>query len=219
MAEELDQLQQIQQIRSMMERSSRFISLSGLAGVFAGIFALIGAGAFYMFIHSKFNSRYAQLAQVIPVEIDLSIIQFVILDAAAILFFSIVFAIFFTTRKARSMGQTIWDATARRMILSLALPLVTGGVYCLVLLKYHWFGLIAPTTLVFYGLALVNAGKHTLDEIKYLGISEIVLGIIGLFFIGYGITLWVIGFGILHIIYGLMMYARYEAKPQEKKYW
>lgn len=219
MAKEMDQLEQIQQIRSMMERSSRFISLSGLAGVFAGIFALMGAGAFYIFINRKLNYGYTDFAKTIPVDISLNVIQFVILDAAAILFFSIVFAIYFTTRKARSIGQTIWDATARRMILSLAVPLIAGGIYCLVLLKYHWFGLIAPTTLIFYGLALVNAGKHTLDEIKYLGVSEIVLGIIGLFFIGYGITLWVIGFGILHIIYGLMMYARYEAKPQEKKYW
>lgn len=214
-----DAQEQIQHIRSMMEKSSRFISLSGLAGVFEGLFALLGAGAFHIFLNRKLNYGYTDFAKTVPVDISLSLLQFVILDAAAILFLSIVFAIYFTTRKARSIGQTIFDASARRMIFSLAVPLIAGGVYCLVLLKYGWFGLIAPTTLIFYGLALINAGKHTLDEIKYLGISELALGLIGLFFIGYGITLWVIGFGILHIIYGLMMYARYEAKPKEKKYW
>lgn len=214
-----DAQEQLQHIRSMMEKSSRFISLSGLAGVFAGLFALLGAGAFHIFLNRKLNYGYTDFAKTVPVDISLSLLQFVILDGAAILFFSILFAIYFTTRKARSIGQTIWDSSARRMILSLAVPLIAGGIYCIVLLKYGWFGLIAPTTLIFYGLALINAGKHTLDEIKYLGISELVLGLIGLFFIGYGITLWVIGFGILHIIYGLMMYARYEAKPKEKKYW
>lgn len=214
-----DAQEQLQHIRSMMEKSSRFISLSGLAGVFAGLFALLGAGAFHIFLNNKLNYGYSDFAKTVPVDISLSLLQFVILDAAAILFLSIVFAIYFTTRKARSTGQAIWDSAARRMILSLAVPLIAGGVYCLVLLKYGWFGLIAPTTLIFYGLALINAGKHTLDEIKYLGLSELALGLIGLLFIGYGITLWVIGFGILHIIYGLMMYARYEAKPKKKKYW
>jgi hypothetical protein len=105
------------------------------------------------------------------------------------------------------------------MIINLSIPLVAGGLYCLILLNYGWFGMIAPTTLIFYGLALLNASKYTLEEIRWLGISEIVLGLIGCFFIGYGITLWVLGFGILHIIYGLVMYVRYESKPVEKKYW
>jgi hypothetical protein len=105
------------------------------------------------------------------------------------------------------------------LIINLAIPLVAGGLYCLVLLNYRLIGLIAPTTLIFYGIALVGASKYTLDEIRWLGISEIILGLINCVFIGYGVTFWAIGFGVLHIIYGLMMYVRYEAKPQEKKYW
>lgn len=202
-----------------MERSSRFISLSGLSGVFAGFFALAGVCAFYIYVNANLNYGYSQLAKAVPVDISLDFIRFCFLDAAAILVLSILFAIFFTTRNAKSKGQTIWDSSARRLIINLAIPLVAGGIYCLVLLKYGWFGLIAPTTLIFYGIALVSASKYTLDEIRWLGISEIVLGLIGLYFIGYGITLWAIGFGVLHIIYGLLMYVRYEAKPQEKKYW
>lgn len=214
-----EQLEQIKEIRSIMERSSRFISLSGLSGVFAGFFALAGVCAFYIYVNANLNYGYSQLAKAVPVDISLDFIRFCFLDAAAILVLSILFAIFFTTRNAKSKGQTIWDSSARRLIINLAIPLVAGGIYCLVLLKYGWFGLIAPTTLIFYGIALVSASKYTLDEIRWLGISEIVLGLIGLYFIGYGITLWAIGFGVLHIIYGLLMYVRYEAKPQEKKYW
>ncbi len=214
-----EQLEQIKEIRNIMERSSRFISLSGLAGVFAGFFALAGAGAFYVFVNTRLNYGYSEMARTVPVDISIDFMRFCILDAAAILFLSVVFAIFFTTRNAKSKGQTIWDASARRLIINLAIPLVAGGLYCMFLLKYGWFGLIAPTTLIFYGIALVSASKYTLDEIRWLGISEIILGIIGCYFIGYGITLWALGFGILHIIYGLMMYVRYEAKPKEKKYW
>ena len=214
-----EQLEQIKEIRSMMERSSRFISFSGLAGVFAGFFALAGAAAFYIFINHKLNFGYTEFARAAPVNLSLDFIQFCIIDAAAVVILSLGFAIFFTTRNAKSKGLTIWDASAKRMLINLSIPLVAGGIYCLFLLQYGWFGLIAPTTLIFYGLALVNASKYTLDEIRWLGISELILGLIGCFFIGYGITLWAFGFGILHIAYGLMMYVRYEAKPQEKKHW
>ena len=219
MTEPNEQLEQIKEIRNIMERSSRFISLSGLAGVFAGFFAMAGAGAFSLFINNKLNRVYGDLAKEIPIEINLTFIRFCILDAAAVLTLSLLFAVFFTTRNAKSKGQRIWDAAGRRLLVNLAIPLVAGGLYCLILLKYGWFGMIAPTTLIFYGLALVNASKYTVDEIRWLGFTEIVLGIIGCFFIGYGITFWMIGFGIMHIIYGLLMYVRYEAKPKEKKFW
>ncbi|MCW5908187.1 MAG: hypothetical protein KIS94_10030 [Chitinophagales bacterium] len=212
-------LEQIREIRNIMERSSRFISLSGLSGVFAGFFALAGAAAFYIFINRELNYGYSDFAKRVPVDISLNFTRFVILDAAAVIILSLAAAVFFTTRHAKSKGETIWNSAAKRMLINLAIPLVAGGIYCLVLLYYGWFGLVAPTTLIFYGLALLNASKYTLDEIRWLGVFEIALGLIGCFFIGYGITLWAIGFGVLHIIYGLLMYSKYEAKPKETKYW
>lgn len=219
MVDSKQHIQQITEIRNIMERSSRFISLSGLSGVFAGFFALAGAGAFHIYVNHRLSYGYGQIARAVPVDIANDFLLFCIADAAAVLMLSICFALFFTWRKSQNTGQMIWDKSARRMLLSLFIPLIAGGIYCLMLLQYGWFGLIAPTTLIFYGLALLNASKHTLDEIKWLGISEIALGLVGLFFIGYGVTLWAIGFGVLHIIYGLMMYVRYDTKPQEKKYW
>lgn len=214
-----EQLEQIKEIRNIMERSSRFISLSGLSGVFAGFFALCGVGAFYIFVNSNVNYGYTHWLKDFPANVSIDIVRFCVLDAAAILVCSLLSAIFFTTRNAKSKGQTIWDASARRLIVNTSIPLVAGGIYCLILLKYRLIGLIAPTTLIFYGVALVSASKYTLDEIRWLGLSELILGIVGCFYIGYGVTFWAIGFGVLHIIYGLMMYVRYEAKPQEKKYW
>ena len=118
--------------------------------------------------------------------------------------------IYFTTRKARRKGQKIWDQSALRMLTNLAIPLVVGGIFCLVLYRERQLLLVAPATLVFYGLALVNGSKYTLDDIRYLGFCQILLGIIGLFFPGYGLELWAIGFGALHIVYGLVMYRKYE---------
>lgn len=207
-----DHLETLTQIRSLMERSSRFISLSGLSGVAAGIWALVGAAAVYIYLDIPvWGGRqlpYYELLQNgkwgIPYE------TFFILDFGIVLILAIGSGIFFTTRKAKRNGYKTWDAMARRMLTNLAIPLVAGGIFCLALYLNGIYGLIAPATLIFYGLALVNGGKYTLNDIRYLGILEIVLGIFGLFNPGYGLELWALGFGVLHIIYGLMMYQKYE---------
>ncbi|MEZ4933402.1 MAG: hypothetical protein R2788_14940 [Saprospiraceae bacterium] len=207
-----DHLETLTQIRSIMERSSRFISLSGLSGVAAGVWALLGAAAVYLYLGLPLFSNkrlfYYDVLQNgkwgIPYE------TFFILDAAVVFFLALASAIFFTTRKAKKNGYKIWDTMARRMLVNLFIPLIVGGVFCIVLYKNGQFGLVAPATLIFYGLALVNGGKYTLNDIRYLGITEIILGIIGLFYPGYGLELWAIGFGVLHIFYGLMMYNKYE---------
>ena len=105
----------------------------------------------------------------------------------------------------------VWDSTARRMVISLFVPLATGGIFCLILLYHHLVFLMAPSTLLFYGLALINASKYTLHEARVLGISEVILGLMAAWLVGYGLLFWAIGFGVLHIFYGLMMYFRYEA--------
>jgi hypothetical protein len=137
-------------------------------------------------------------------------IIFSFVDAFVVLVLALFFGVFFTTRNARKKGLPFWDATVKRMLINLFIPLVAGGVFCLILLYHHLVFLIAPSTLLFYGLALINASKFTLTDIRYLGISEIILGLIAMVFVGYGLIFWAIGFGVLHIVYGLAMYIKYE---------
>ena len=206
-----DHLKTLSDIRSMMERSSRFISLSGLSGVAAGIFALLGAAAVYVFFNiSPFEGTYYYEAAGSPARWGIEPISFLILDAAIVLICAVASGIFFTTRQAKQKGQKIWGALTQRLLISLAIPLVAGGLYCIALMRYGMFGLVAPTTLIFYGLALLNASKYTFDDIRYLGICEIVLGLIAINFLGYGLEFWALGFGVLHIIYGTLMYNKYE---------
>ena len=215
MITEKDHLQTLNEIRSLMEKSSRFISLSGLSGVFAGIFALLGTAAVFIFYNDFFYPRYYNLGVYLREDLihgkDLSnFLIFSFIDAALILLFAIGFAIFFTTRRARKNGQSIWDATIKRLLINTFIPLATGGLFCIALLYHKQIYLIAPATLVFYGLALLNASKYTLNEIKYLGISEIIIGLIASVYVGYGLIFWAFGFGILHIVYGAIMYFKYE---------
>lgn len=204
-----------------MEKSSRFISLSGLSGIFAGLYAIVGALAVYYKYFGSFSlSAYSNR---FPMKISIDFIFFLIIIALIVLFLSVATSIFFTTKKARKQNLSLWDENAFRTIINLLVPLSVGGMFCLILLyhsiqannlsiSFRFFGLVAPTTLIFYGLALYNAAKYTLVEIRYLGVSEIVLGLLGSIFIGYGLLFWVLGFGVLHIIYGFIMWWKYEKK-------
>jgi len=115
-----------------------------------------------------------------------------------------------TQQRAKKQGRTIWDDTAKRLVINLAIPLVTGGLFLLILLLKGFVGIVAPGTLIFYGLALINASKYTITDIKVLGFSEIIVGLVATYFIGYGLFFWAFGFGVLHIVYGTWMYLKYE---------
>ncbi|MGI9543068.1 MAG: hypothetical protein ACR2MX_07390 [Cyclobacteriaceae bacterium] len=206
MDQEVEYLKDITQIKDMMQRSSRFISLSGLSGVMAGIYALAGAYWAYQLLDGtdvRFTSDHIRLALG-------SQFWTLLVIALSVLLLTIVTGVWLTTKRAKKQGLKVWDDTARRLVVNLAIPLVSGGIFCLILLKWNFVGVIAPVMLIFYGLGLVNASKYTLTDIRYLGLCEIVLGLIAAWYMGYGLLFWAIGFGVLHIIYGSLMYFKYE---------
>lgn len=201
----------LQDIRRMMKRSSRFISLSGLSGIAAGVWALIGAYLAYNWITDYYhqydvNGYAGQAFQ------ELKLKLFVL--AAIVLGISLLSAYFFTWRRAGRNNLPLWDHTSKMLAVNLMLPLVAGGLFILAMLQYNEWRFVAPACLIFYGLALVNGSKYTLSDIRYLGIMEIILGLINTQFIGYGLYFWAVGFGVLHIIYGFSMWWKYERNPK-----
>lgn len=193
-------------IRQMMERSSRFISLSGLSGVFAGLSALIGAVyVYFVFIREGISYFEEKKYFYKP-----ALVQELFLTGVAVLIVALLSGYFFTARKSKQQNLKIWDSTTKRLLINFSIPLVAGGIFCLALLQHHLLIFIAPVTLIFYGLALINAERYTLSDVKYLGFCELGLGLISLFFLGWGLLFWAIGFGILHIVYGLVMYKKYK---------
>lgn len=194
-----------------MEESSRFLSLSGLSGVFAGITAIAGALVAYFFILDNGSIHYNEYLRNLSAEETFSLRWQLIADAALVLVLSVLFSFHFSIKKAKRDGKNFWTPISKRLLISLLIPLVTGGVFVFILLLQNHIQLIVPGFLIFYGLALVNAGKFTFGEIFYLGILEIITGLASAFVPGWGIIFWIFGFGVLHIIYGLAMYRKYEA--------
>lgn len=207
-----DSLQEVKDIRQLMERSSRFISLSGLSGVAAGGFALLGAGVARYVIFEQYYRSYDDRGYFADPEFRSLKMQLLVL-AAGVFAAAFLSAFYFTWRKSSRQGVSLFNnPTSRRLFWNLAIPLTAGGLFILGMLQHNEWRFVAPCSLIFYGLALMNASKYTLTDIRYLGYCEIVLGLVNMFFIGYGLYFWAVGFGILHIVYGIVMWLKYENK-------
>ena len=198
--------QELAEIKAMMERSTRFISLSGLSGVLAGIYALIGAGMTWFWIYGS-DSSLGQGFESLDIR---EILNKVLLTAGIVLILAVGSAYFLSQSKSKKSASKLWSSSSRRFLLALFVPVITGGFFSFALLHEGYFHLIAASTLVFYGLGLINASNFTLNEIKNLGYGQVILGLIAGFHHDYGLICWALGFGVLHIIYGSMMYYKYD---------
>ena len=203
-------LETLSEIRSLMERSSRFISLSGLSGVFAGIYAIIGPSVAYFKLNIDLNNTIDRTYIFDNQGLKTDFLTFAIIDAGLVLGLALITGIYLTTRSAKKNNQNIWDKSAQRLLINILIPLAVGGVFCLALMYHELYALLAPAMLIFYGLALINASKYTLGDVRYLGVCEVILGLVSSFFIGYGLLFWTLGFGVMHIVYGIVMYFKYE---------
>ena len=208
--EENKYLNDLHEIRQMMRKSTLFLSLSGLSGVLAGVYALIGAAGVYMLL----EYHYIYYPYVL---IESHTFKAIMAIALAVLVASLVTAYLFSARKAKRSGESLVNATAKRVLYNFAIPLLTGGLLSVLLIKNGYYGLLAPMTLIFYGLACVNVSKYTFGDVHYLGITEIVLGLLAVYFPGYGLLFWTLGFGVCHVLYGGIMHFKYERAPEPPK--
>ncbi len=206
-------LEALQDIRRMMERSSRFISLSGWSGISAGICALAGAWAVHLRLNRNLSDTglrggyeyYTRITGIL-------LIRELVWIGAITFVAALVSAFLFTYRRSQRNGVPIWDRTVQRLTWNTFMPMLVGGLVILRAMQLGYFELVAPGCLIFYGLALVNASKYTLGEVRYLGYGQLILGIFNLWITHGGLYFWAAGFGILHIVYGTLMWWKYERK-------
>ncbi|MEZ4936995.1 MAG: hypothetical protein R2799_05325 [Crocinitomicaceae bacterium] len=199
-------IEQINEIRRLMEGSSKFLSLSGMSGVSAGIIASLSSLLAYFLLYTDTSFRLISCSGSAAEEFRLNLI----LLAVITLGLALLAGAFFTYKKVQKRKESLISRESIKLLSEIAVPLGTGGLVLAFLYYYGVFGLMAPLTLIFYGLALFTASKYTVNEIRYLALCEIVLGLCSLAFIGYGLLFWWIGFGLLHIIYGIFIHMKYD---------
>ncbi|MCC8035364.1 MAG: hypothetical protein LIO77_05455 [Rikenellaceae bacterium] len=198
-----ERIEDIRVIREMMEKSTKFLSLSGLSGVIAGSAAILGAAfAHFYLLRDPSLTDYTHTQELL----------ILLADAVAVILLSVIPAVWLSWKKAKSCGQKLLGRQAYRILYNLAVPLVAGGLFCLIYLFKGDLRTVIAGTLLFYGLALVNVSKYTYGEIHYLGLTEIVLALAAALSGRYGLLFWTLGFGVCHIVYGLAMYFKYDRK-------
>ena len=208
-----EHLEQLSEIRDMMKESTQFLSLSGMSGVFAGILALAGAALvwtdFFEMVSPGYfddiSARNGLLNWKMVIKVG-----YLLVVGCGVLAASLLVGFILTAQKAKKHGRKLFDSAAKKLLLNLFIPLFMGGLFCVALVLNGYVGAVAPATLLFYGMALYNAGKYTYRDIRYLGVCEMVLGVIAMLFMGRGLYFWAFGFGVLHIVYGLTMYIKYD---------
>ncbi len=193
-------------IRSIMERSTKFLSVSAWAAIMAGIYALLGAYAAYRIIYSAPEVLYKNLTSRLITPETLPLFGI----ALAVLLLATGTAIWLCHRKAQKAGQRLWNRSALRLFANFAFPMAVGGIVVVIFYWRGYYSLLAATCLIFYGMALVNAGNFTFSDVRKLGVLEVATGLLALVFPGKGLLFWAFGFGVLHVVYGILMYWKYE---------
>lgn len=196
--------QDLAEIKSMMERSKRFLSLSGLSGVLAGGYALAAASMAYywLFFPASPLDRISEISR--------DTLNHLLWTGIVVLALSVATAYLLSRKKSKKSAEQLWSPAGRQFLTALFVPVLTGGILCFALIHQGIFSMIPAAMLVFYGLGLFAAANHTLSDIRYLGMGQIVLGLLAAFFPAFGLISWTIGFGLLHIVYGSIMYYKYD---------
>lgn len=201
-----DYIQQLNDIKSILEKSTKFKALSGLSGVLAGIYALVGA---VIANHLVANSTTPLYFDLLHLDLSSELLTLVLL-AATILILSVSTGLYFSMQHAKRHQVPLWNAAAKKLVVNFSVPMMVGGLFVIAALLKGYLTFIAPICLSFYGLALLSAANFTFAETKYLGYGQLVLGGLALFLSGYGLYFWALGFGLFHILYGVVMYKKYE---------
>jgi hypothetical protein len=208
-ANEQESLETLREIRSIMDKSARFVSLSGWSGIWAGVVAIAGAAIAYSWLQQPGYRDIGTTFKATADHFDSYTINFIWLGIGTFVA-ALAGVLFFTQRKASRLGQKMWNRASQQMVAQLFYPVFAGSVFCFMFIYYGCGMFVAPTCLVFYGLALISAGKHTYSDIRYLGMLDVALGCTAMFFPGSGLIFWGLGFGVLHILYGAMMWGKYD---------
>ncbi len=205
-----EQLAAISEMRDMMQRSSRFLSLSGLAGILVGCVAILGVGVAYYLLEMPFGSTGYLMYLEKALKSNEATLKNIIFICVTVLIISLLIGSLMSIRNAKRKGLSVVDNTTKRLVINMIIPLLVGGIFIVALLMHQSLSFILPSMLIFYGMALLNASKYSIEDIRYLGLIEMFLGLSAMFFLDQALIIWGLGFGILHMIYGVILYNKYE---------
>jgi len=175
-------------IRDTMERSSAFTAVSGWGYVLLGTTAL-GAAWLAARQISPFSWLQVWLAEGL---------------------LAVVIGLLSCTWKANRRGLPLFSGPARKVALSLAPPLVAGAFLTFLLFRAGLQSALPAMWLLLYGAGIITGGAFSVAILPVMGVSFMLLG--GLAVLGpaaWGNWFLAAGFGLLHIVFGLLIGRRH----------
>ena len=142
-------IESVNEIKELMERSSKFVSLSGMTAVLAGVYALAGAYVAGQLLRSEDNR------------------EGLIMVASLVLIVSVVTACILSWYKAKKMRQKLFSKLTCRIAWNFSLPLLTGGLFCIALLLREHYGLVSSVMLLSSIISFFHTVNKTTFHIKY----------------------------------------------------
>ena len=185
-------------IKEMMERSSKFKAVSGLSIVIVGVLASLATAYIHFVLGNYKINTPSKLRTTVIVAIALLVVAFLT-----------VFVMAFFKAKRHHLRFAL-DQNMKKLLVNFMIPLLAGGLFCFALLKLQHYGLTSSVMLIFYGMALINSGHFTYPALRYLGYAELALGLVDCFIANYALLTWFIGFGVFHIVFGIVFMLKYE---------
>lgn len=204
--------QTLDDIREMMSKSSRFQAISGwsiiVIGLLAGIASLMAAAVIGVADVPFFDNlqRYSTLNT--PLKIRIAALIALILFTVCLL---IVF-VFAIVKSKRHNLPFAFDKRMRQMLLDFFIPLIAGGLFSMAMVMQQHYGLTSSIMLMFYGLALINCSHYTYPILRWLGYTELLIGIIDCFTMSHALLFWFLGFSVAHILFGIIYVLMFDRK-------
>lgn len=190
-------------IRELMERSTRYSTFSGLSGICAGLFSILGC--------------LVQRFWVLSLPASERLVAFTI-NWTLVIALTIGADFFLTKRKAPLVGKTILSRLGRQMVVASAPGLLTGALLTLFLLQQGHMDQVYPVWMLSYGSAVCAVGLFSQKEVGRLGRAFLTAGALTLalglltalqpYIASLGLFITALTFGGFHIAYGLIVSRR-----------
>lgn len=192
-------LKDLYEINSIIDRSKRYTSISGVSIGIAGVFAIIGLFMANGVLKGEFGNFTTSQRELVCMYIF-----------GLVLVLSLLVMFILSSFKSVKSGEKIWNDKALKCLYSFFYPIATGGILSFLSYQNQQSDVVLSIQLIFYGLACIAGSPFSFKEFKWLGIGCLILGITSVVFPYYNLIFWGIGFGLFNIGYGLYIHFKYE---------
>jgi hypothetical protein len=175
-------------IRETMERATPFTGISGWGEMAIGVTALVAS-----FLAAQQTTFRGWISAWVAEG-----------------FISILIAGWSMDRKARYVPKTLVSGSGRKVVFSLAPPLIAGALLTIVLAKAGLHRAIPGTWLMLYGTGVITGGMFSVRAVPVMGLCFMLLGAVALF-TNPALSDWYMaaGFGGLHLAFGAIIVRKY----------